>query len=99
MMNKPTLPDCGIDYPEATLEWFESWRRSNITDTWTELQWQYLFDTALLHASVWGMGNFQSMGELRRRQETMGLSFTQQAKPQSKTPLQLIRAKQERKAK
>ena len=92
-MHKPTLPDRGIDYPDATLEWFESWRKSSITDNWTELQWQYLFDTAFLHASIWGMGNFQNMGELRRRQEAMGLTFKppKQERKAILTPLEKVK--------
>ena len=72
--SKPELPDTA-DWPEQTLTWFDSWRDSPRTDSWDDSQWQYLIDTALVHAEIWGSGNTAMMGELRSRESYMGLTF------------------------
>lgn len=41
--------------------------------------WQYLFDTALVHQAVWYDGMLQSLGELRAREQCMGLVFDAKA--------------------
>lgn len=71
---KPNLPDT-VDWPEETEKWFESWRSSPVTDTWTPQQWGYLVDTALVHAEVWGSANMAMIGELHRREAYMGVAF------------------------
>ena len=73
---KPLLPDTA-DWPEQTVLWFDTWRNSTRTDSWDDSQWQYLFDTALVHAEVWGSGNTALLGELRARESYMGLTFDQ----------------------
>jgi hypothetical protein len=87
-MTKPTLPEA-ISWPAATQVWFDTWRTSQHTDSWTPEQWQFLFDTALVHAAVWGQGNFQMLGELRLRSEKMGLTFkpAREHKQRKETPL------------
>ena len=47
------LPD-SLDWPEETEQWFEEWRDSPITNDWNDQQWSYLYDTAWLHAQLWG---------------------------------------------
>lgn len=66
------LPD--FDWPDETISWFESWRDSPRSDNWDGVQWQYLYDTALVHAAVWG-GDMSLLPELRSRLKYMGLTF------------------------
>lgn len=64
------LPD-SIDWPERTRQWWAAWVESPHTQAWTPLQWEYLMDTALLHATVWA-GDVAKAAELRTRVERMG---------------------------
>ena len=77
------LPD-SVDWPEETEQWFEEWRDSPATDGWTDQQWSYLYDTAWLHAQLWGDGNTTVLSELHRRESYMGLSFEAPKQPETK---------------
>lgn len=65
------LPE-SLDWPERTREWWAAWVESPITSDWTPLQWEFLLDTALLHATVWGVGDVTKAGELRTRVDRLG---------------------------
>lgn len=75
MKDKPTLPADGFDFCEATRRWFDKWRSSRATDRWDERQWEYMFDTAIVHSLVYGSYDFHYLGELRARLTQMGLEF------------------------
>lgn len=79
-MKKPTLPDT-IDWPDETIKWFDTWRNSPRTDGWDELQWQYLIESAVVHAEVFASGNTSMLGELHRRESYMGVTFDQKQAP------------------
>lgn len=95
------LPD--FDWPDETIAWFESWRDSQRSETWDEAQWQYLYDTALVHAAVWG-GDMSLLPELRTRLQYMGLRFdaapTAEAgnAKKEKTTLEIIQGRRAEKA-
>lgn len=105
--SKPNLPEV-IDWPEETVTWFNAWRDSPITETWGDVEWQYFYDTALVHASIWGSSNFAMLGELRGRLHAMGLTFEppkqapvqtkENTKPKEVTPLHVIQTKRSKKA-
>ena len=69
------LPE-GLYWPSRTREWWAAWVASPVTESWTQLQWEYLLDTAVVHAAVWGGGDagpdLKQMGELRQRVERLG---------------------------
>lgn len=90
-MEKPHLPK-DTEWPEATEKWFNNWRDSERTDGWDMPQWQYMFDTAIVHALVYQAEQYQCLGELRARLREMGLSFEQiKKKPEIKvTPISKI---------
>lgn len=73
---KPTLPK-SVDWPEETVSWFEAWRESPRTDGWDKQQWNYLIETAVVHAEVFASENFGMLGELRAREAYMGVTFDQ----------------------
>lgn len=73
-LNKPTLPDTW-DWCEETRAWFDAWRLSPATDDWDGRQWQYMFDTAIVHSLVYGTQAYQFLGELGNRLKFMGLQF------------------------
>ena len=75
---KPNLPEDGFEFCPATREWFEAWRSSRATYDWDDRQWQYMFDTAIVHSLVYGSYDFHWLGELRTRLTQMGLYFEQE---------------------
>ncbi|MDY5272091.1 hypothetical protein [Tractidigestivibacter sp.] len=76
---KPNLPRVeGQPWCAETKRWFRVWRDSPVTDSWDARQWQFLFDTALVHMAVWYDGDLTKAGELRTREAQMGLGFDSQ---------------------
>lgn len=76
------LPDCvdeirgaelpeGFDWPPATVTWWETWRRSPQAQTFTDTDWSFLLDTAVMHAEFW-LGNRSLAAELRLRVAKFG---------------------------
>ena len=66
----PELPDTH-DWPKATLAWWEIWRKCAQASTFTETDWAFLLDTAVLHADFW-LGNRSVAAELRLRAAKFG---------------------------
>jgi len=66
----PELPE-HIDWPSATRDWWSTWRSSPLTQAWTSTDWDFLLDTALLHAEFWS-GNLAVAAELRLRVAKFG---------------------------
>lgn len=66
----PDLPD-EFEWPSATVRWWETWRRSAQAQTFTATDWEFLLDTALLHASFWS-GEAGVGAELRLRVAKFG---------------------------
>lgn len=59
------------EWPARTQEWFEMWRASPQADTFSSTDWDFLIDTALVHAAFWG-GDLSVAGELRIRVAKFG---------------------------
>lgn len=66
----PELP-AGYDWPAPTRGWWETWRSSPQATTFTDTDWGFLLDTALLHAELWA-GNAACASELRLRVAKFG---------------------------
>lgn len=66
----PDLPG-GIEWPVVTLAWWETWRHSPQAASFTATDWDFLVDTALLHARFWA-GDEKVAGELRLRVAKFG---------------------------
>lgn len=64
------LPDT-YEWPAATLAWWKTWRSSAQASKFTETDWSFLLDTAVLHAEFW-MGNRALASELRLRAAKFG---------------------------
>ena len=67
---QPELPD-DIPWPDRTRDWWAMWAESPLSDTFGQTDWDFLLDTALLHASVWS-GDMSAMAELRIRVAKFG---------------------------
>ena len=64
-ITQPQLPD-GIEWPEATVRWWEHLASTPGADSWTEADWDNLMNAALIHADIWGSGNFASVPILNK---------------------------------
>ena len=67
---QPDLPD-EIPWPDHTRRWWEMWAKSPQADHFGSTDWDFLLDTALIHADVWA-GNLDRMPELRLRVAKFG---------------------------
>lgn len=66
----PDLPD-GHDWPLQTRKWWETWRFSPQAELMGATDWQFLLDTAKIHAEFWA-GNLSVGAELRLRVSKFG---------------------------
>lgn len=69
-MRGPELPE-SFDWPAETLAWWDTWRRSAQASEFTDTDWSFLVDTAVMHAEFW-MGNRAMAAELRLRVAKFG---------------------------
>lgn len=67
---QPDLPD-EIPWPEATQRWWAMWATAPQADDFGPTDWDFLIDTALIHADVWS-GNLDRLNELRIRVAKFG---------------------------
>lgn len=60
------LPD-GQSWHPCTVNWWDTWRESAQAKTFTETDWTFLLDTALMHHTMWTKGRWEFAGEIRLR--------------------------------
>lgn len=84
----PALPDFTVEkgeqlvefhWPERTREWWQMWIDSPQAEHFGSSDWQYLLDTALIHARLW-RGDLTSAGELRLRVAAFGATPADRAR-------------------
>ena len=78
----PELPErdpLGLPWPAQTRRWWESWRRSPLAVTFAGTDWDYLTDTAVLHAALW-RGDVKAAAELRLRVALFGATPADRAR-------------------
>ena len=70
----PALPDLGYDsdgnklnWHPRTENWWEIWARSELSRDFTETDWSFLLDTALMHHAMWSKGQWTLAAEVRLR--------------------------------
>lgn len=68
----PELPD-DFEWPARTTAWWRSMRHTPQAQTYTEADWEFLLDTAVLHAEFW-LGNRALAAELRLRVAKFGVT-------------------------
>lgn len=66
----PELPE-GVEWPQATVDWWEMWVNSPQAEHFGSTDWSFLLDTALLHAAFWS-GDSKAAPELRLRVAKFG---------------------------
>lgn len=79
----PDLPE-GVDWHPQTVEWFEMWKRSGQATTFTESDWSFLVDTALMHHAMWSKGQWTLAAEVRLRVAKFG------ATPEDRARLRMV---------
>ncbi|MDV6290316.1 hypothetical protein R2F25_30370 [Streptomyces sp. UP1A-1] len=84
----PELPEFRIErdgdlvefvWPERTREWWQMWIDSPQAEHFGSADWEYLLDTALIHARYWS-GNLSLAGELRLRVAEFGATPSARAR-------------------
>ena len=69
----PKLPDVLVEgWHPRTQQWWEVWRRSPQAQIFTETDWDFLLDTALMHHTMWSKGRWEFAAELRLRAAKYG---------------------------
>lgn len=76
---QPALPDC-VDWPEITRRWWATWGDEPMAKDFRPTDWDFLLDTALLHAQVWGEAELKHLPELRLRVAKMGATSEDRAR-------------------
>jgi len=78
-VSQPPLPDV-VDWPEITRRWWDTWGAEPMAADFRPTDWDFLLDTALLHAKVWGEGDMKLLPELRLRVAKMGATSEDRAR-------------------
>jgi hypothetical protein len=66
-------------WPARTREWWQMWIDSPQSDHFGSSDWQYLLDTALIHARLW-RGDLSAAAELRLRVAAFGATPADRAR-------------------
>ena len=69
----PELPE-SYDWPAQTVTWWENWRTSAQSLRMKPTDWDFMLDTAMLHAELWS-GNGAVAAELRLRVAKFGATL------------------------
>lgn len=74
-----------IKFPPETIKWWESWGRSPLIDGFTEHDWNYLLEVAVIHAQFWlDIERSKMAAELRQRMAKFG------ATPEDRARLRIV---------
>lgn len=86
---QPRLPS-GFPWPERTKAWWRAWGNSPQAELFSETDWEFLADTALLHATAWASAeralatgekiDTSHHGELRLRVAKFGATIEDRAR-------------------
>lgn len=67
----PALPD-SMAWCDETQQWWQMWVESPLARDFSETDWAFLLDTAVLHHMLWSTGDISVMAELRIRVAKFG---------------------------
>lgn len=72
----PKFPYDGKMYawPALTREWWDHWSDTTLNEGFTVHDWDYLMDTAVIHAKHWMGLDMKAGGELRQRLAKFGVT-------------------------
>lgn len=66
-------------WPAATKRWWQTWGEAAQAETFTATDWDFLLETALIHAAVWN-GDLRQAPELRLRVAKFGATAEDRAR-------------------
>ena len=66
-------------WPKRTRDWWRMWGESAQADLFTSTDWDFLLDTATLHAALWS-GDLKQAPELRLRVAKFGATMEDRAR-------------------
>lgn len=89
---QPLLP-ADMDWHPQTIEWWKIWGRTPLSANFTETDWQFLLDTAVMHHRYWAEGDMKVAAELRLRVAKFG------ATPEDRARLRIVFAEADEKDK
>lgn len=69
----PALPG-DIQWPMQTREWWAALPSTPGAADWTESDWEQLKTAALMHAQIWGKGDFDLIPQLQKLLEPFGIT-------------------------
>lgn len=79
----PDLPE-GYGWGAMTLRWWETWRSSPQSMVMTDLDWEFMLDTARLYDTFWNfngaISSVQLASELRQRMAKFGVTYEDRKK-------------------
>jgi len=75
---QPPLPPG--KWPKRTRDWWAMWRVAPQAEMFTMTDWDFLLDTARLHAAFWGEGALSLGNELRIRVAKFGATVEDRAR-------------------
>ncbi|WP_425837295.1 hypothetical protein [Streptomyces fractus] len=61
-----------VEWHAMTQLWWNSWRTSAQAQTFTDTDWLFLIDTALMHHTMWAKGRWEFASEVRLRAAKFG---------------------------
>ncbi|WP_261954338.1 hypothetical protein [Streptomyces nigrescens] len=61
-----------VEWHPRTLAWWHTWRTSPQAQTFTDTDWEFLIDTALMHHAMWSKGQWTLAAEVRLRAAKFG---------------------------
>ena len=73
-----TMPG-GNPWPDETTRWWAMWSTSPLADEFTDADWSFLLDTAVIHGQLWS-GDTKAAAELRLRVDQFGMTPTSRAR-------------------
>ena len=77
--DQPELPGGDAKWPLRTRVWWDVWRDSPQAEHFTATDWEFLLETALIHAKFWA-GETSHAGELRLRVAKFGATMEDRAR-------------------
>lgn len=72
-------------WPAVTKKWWAMWKAEPVSALFNATDWDYLLDTAVLHAAYWADGELRHGVELRRRTENFGATISDRHRLQINT--------------
>jgi hypothetical protein len=61
-----------VEWHSMTQLWWSAWRTSAQAQTFTDTDWLFLIDTALMHHTMWAKGRWEFASEVRLRAAKFG---------------------------